>query len=86
MSEAIAIDLTAKLWCNGSDGLPQLTVTLPDGSKVWLRVPRSSAKAYAACVAALEARESAEAGMADRMDDFQWYQVEAREPDAEEPS
>ena len=55
LSTATALDLQACLWRNGSDGEPQLTVMLPDGTKAWVRVPRSSAKAYAACVAALDA-------------------------------
>lgn len=97
-----ALDLPAKLWRNGSDSEPQLTVTLPDGSKAWLRVPRSSGKAYAACVAALEAAEheaeaAAEMGMdietyrerEARHGDFQWQivgHVDLTEPEAEEGS
>jgi hypothetical protein len=84
MSEPTAIDLTAKLWRNGSDGEPQLTVMLPDGRNAWLRVPRSSAQAYAECVAALDAQERAGAGLAARMDDFEWYKVASSEPEAEE--
>jgi hypothetical protein len=77
---AAAIDVQAKLWRNGSDGEPQLTVMLPDGTKAWLRVPRSSADAYAKCVAALDASSDAAAteagsGFGARMDDFDWYKV-----------
>lgn len=58
MSTATAIDLQARLWRNGSDAEPQLTVMLPDGTKAWVRIPRSSTKAYAACVAALDVEEA----------------------------
>lgn len=56
---ASKITVEAEVWRNGTDGEPQITLILPDGSKAWLRVPRSSAKAYAACMAALDAVESA---------------------------
>lgn len=74
------ITVPAEIWRNGSDGEPQVTLTLPDGSKAWLRVPKSSRKAYGLCVAALEAAADADAeavgsGFAERMDDFQWYKV-----------
>jgi hypothetical protein len=52
------INVTAELWRNGSDGEPQLTVQLPNGAPAWGRIPRSSTKAYAACVDALNAEES----------------------------
>jgi hypothetical protein len=59
------IPVTGELWLN-ADGMPQLTIDLPDGGKMWLQVgardtlgnPRSS-KAYRAAMEALGVEEVA---------------------------
>jgi len=61
MSTAIKIEIGATLWRNGSDGEPQVRLILPDGEPALLRVRKSSPKAYALCVAALDAAAEAEA-------------------------
>jgi hypothetical protein len=81
MSTAIKIEIGATLWRNGSDGEPQVRLILPDGEPVLLRVRKSSPKAYALCVAALDAAADAEASeagstFAERVSDFQWHKVE----------
>jgi hypothetical protein len=62
MSTVTKLDVTAQLWRNGSDGEPQVHLLLPDGTKAWVRIPRSSTKAYAACVEALNAAQGAREG------------------------
>lgn len=88
MSTVTKMDVPATLWRNGSDGEPQVHLTLPAGERAWVRIPRSSRKAYALCVAALDAAADAAAteagsGLEARMDDFEWYKVEfPSEPEA----
>jgi hypothetical protein len=59
------IPVTGELWLN-ADGMPQLTIDLPDGGEMWLQVPSRdtlgnprASKAYRAAIAAIGAEEVA---------------------------
>jgi hypothetical protein len=74
------ITVTADIWRNGSDGEPQVTLTLPAGDKAWLRVPKSSGKAYGLCVRGRSTRRTlAGPTSPTAWTIFQWYKVELPE-------
>ena len=57
------IPVTGQLWLN-ADGMPQLTIDLPEGGKMWLQVPSRdtqgnprASKAYRAAMEALGVEE-----------------------------
>ena len=44
MSPKPKIPVTGELWLN-ADNMPQLTITLPSGEKLWVQVPRAILRA-----------------------------------------